>query len=210
MSKPAWPFPHISKPAQSRLRILTEAGALLLATILSVSCMAKEPPVTIETQGVSFLHYFSGSLSGGIDELITTFNNADPLFRLSATPLDHEAFKSGIIDSLAQGNPPDIYSYWAGAKTQEIIADLEPIDDLWSAAGLEHVFPHSLAESASIYDGKHYLLPITQHLVGFFYNKEAFETVGIQPPEDWTAFLAACEALKNAGYIPIALGSRDK
>jgi multiple sugar transport system substrate-binding protein/raffinose/stachyose/melibiose transport system substrate-binding protein len=185
------------------------AVALLLAN-LAVSCTAKEPPATPATQRVSFLHYFSGSLSGGIDELVTTFNEANPLYRLAATPLDHESFKSGIIDSLAQGNPPDIYSYWAGAKTQEIIAELEPIDDLWFTAGLDRYFPHSLAESASIYNGKHYLLPITQHLVGFFYNKKTFEDLGIQPPKDWPAFLAACETLKKAGYIPIALGSRDK
>lgn len=220
MSKPAWPFPHISKPVRTGLGMAAKAESLilaaimltasLLAVIMLVSCEGKEAPSSPETKGVSFLHYFSGSLSGGIDELITTFNEANPLFRLSATPLDHEAFKSGILDSLAEGNPPDIYSYWAGAKTQEIIADLEPLDDLWTAAGLDHVFPHSLAESASIYNGKHYLLPITQHLVGFFYNKSAFEAAGIQPPGDWPTFLAACEALKNAGYIPIALGSRDK
>jgi ABC-type glycerol-3-phosphate transport system substrate-binding protein len=109
--------------------------ATSLSALLYTSCTAKEPPAAPETQRVSFLHYFSGSLSGGMDELVKTFNEADPLFILSATPLDHESFKSGIIDSLAQGNPPDIYSYWAGAKTQEITTELEPIDDLWAAAG---------------------------------------------------------------------------
>jgi multiple sugar transport system substrate-binding protein/raffinose/stachyose/melibiose transport system substrate-binding protein len=47
-------------------------------------------------------------------------------------------------------------------------------------------------------------------LVGFFYNVKAFEAAGIQAPGDWPAFIAACDALKKAGYIPIALGSRDK
>jgi len=190
--------------------LMTGRLAVLAATILSVSCTAKTAPAAPEIQRVSFLHYFSGSLSGGIDELVKTFNEADPLLQLAATPLDHESFKTGIIDSLAEGNPPDIYSYWAGAKTREIIEELEPLDDLWDAAGLDSYFPANLAESASIYDGRHYLLPITQHLVGFFYNKNAFETAGVQPPADWTSFIAACKALKKAGYTPLALGSRDK
>lgn len=211
MNRPITQFPHTEKPIISVVVILAPMVAILLTAMLSVSCTAKEPlPATVEIQRISFLHYFSGSLSGGIDELVTTFNKADSRLRLAATPLDHEAFKSGIIDSLAQGNPPDIYSYWAGAKTQEIVEALEPIDDLWSTADLDSHFPPALSKSASIYNGKHYLLPITQHLVGFFYNKKAFEAAGIQAPEDWPGFIAACKALQQAGYIPIALGSRDK
>jgi multiple sugar transport system substrate-binding protein/raffinose/stachyose/melibiose transport system substrate-binding protein len=210
MIKPAKPFPATSKFVQPGPAMLVLAGTILLVAALSAACTGKETPAAAGIQRVSFLHYFSGSLSGGIDELVTTFNNADPLFRLAATPLDHESFKTGILDSLSQGDPPDIYSYWAGAKTREIIAELEPLDTLWSEAGLDRYFPQSLVDSASIYEGKHYLLPITQHLVGFFYNKKVFETAGIQPPEDWESFLVACAALKKAGYIPIALGSRDK
>ncbi|MFH2115093.1 MAG: extracellular solute-binding protein [Spirochaetota bacterium] len=210
MSRTKRPRAFSGRPSSQPTSIPVLLVAVLGVALLSTSCTAKESPPASETQRVSFLHYFSGSLSGGIDELVETFNEADPLFRLVATPLDHESFKSGIIDSLADGNPPDIYSYWAGAKTHGIIAELEPIDDLWSAAGLDDYFPPTLAESASIYDGRHYLLPITQHLAGFFYNKKVFEAAGVQPPQDWPAFITACRALKEAGYIPVALGSRDK
>ncbi len=199
-----------SQSASNLVLLVTVLIPAIISTIISASCTVKEPPVAPETQRISFLHYFSGSLSGGINELVKIFNEVDPLLQLAATPLDHESFKAVIIDSLAGGNPPDIYSYWAGAKTHEIIEDLEPIDDLWKSAGLDDYFPRSLAESASIYNEKHYLLPITQHLVGFFYNKKAFETADIEPPGDWPAFIVACETLKKAGYIPIALGSRDK
>ena len=41
---------------------------------------------------------------------------------------------------------------------------------------------------------------------GVFYNKDAFADAGIEKtPATWTEFLAACEALKNAGYYPLAL-----
>lgn len=189
-----------------KLRLVLVAFGL---AFLASGCDRKEPsPSSISR--IAFLHYFSGSLSGGIDALVGIFNKENPDYELTAVPIDHESFKSSIGDTLKAGNPPDIYSYWAGAKTAAILADLEPIDDVWLGAGLDSVFPRSLTQSSSLYEGKHYLLPITQHAVGFFYNKGLFRKAGLQPPTDWTSFVAACATLKSIGAIPIALGSDQK
>ncbi len=191
-------------------------SALLIAYVVFstlpflASCGAKAPERPKETSRVVFLHYFSGTLSGGIDDLVSAFNKGNPGFDLSAVPLDHESFKSSIGDTLATGNPPDLYSYWAGAKTKAIIDQLEPIDDVWAEAGLDRVFPPALAASASSYEGKRYLVPLTQHAVGFFYNKKLFEKAGIGVPSDWESFKGACAALKAAGITPIALGADSK
>jgi multiple sugar transport system substrate-binding protein/raffinose/stachyose/melibiose transport system substrate-binding protein len=75
---------------------------------------------------------------------------------------------------------------------------------------LDKAFPAALSSSAAAYGGKRYLLPITQHAVGFFYNKNLFERVGIGVPKDWPSFIAACAALKKAGITPIALGAESK
>ncbi len=149
-------------------------------------------------------------MSGGIGELVAAFNGANPGFSLVATPLDHESFKTSLVDSLETGSPPDIYSYWAGAKTAAIASRLEPLDDIWTAGKLDSVFPAALRDAASAYDGRLYLLPITQHLVGFFYSKETFAKAGVVPPADWPSFLAACARLKAAGTTPVALGAKDR
>ncbi len=183
---------------------------LALAALSFCSCGAKAPAERKEGSRVVFLHYFSGTLSGGIDGLVAAFNKENPRFDLSAVPLDHESFKSSIGDTLSSGNPPDLYSYWAGAKTKAVIGYLEPIDDVWTDAGLDGVFPPALSAAASTYDGKKYLVPLTQHAVGFFYNKKLFERAGVGIPSDWNSFLAACAALKRTGATPIALGAEAK
>jgi multiple sugar transport system substrate-binding protein/raffinose/stachyose/melibiose transport system substrate-binding protein len=186
--------------------------AVLLTTFLTVSACDRPPgpPAARPKTAISFLHYFTDSLSGGLTDMARSFNSQSQLYELKPVPLDHEAFKTSIRQTLESGNPPDLYSYWAGARTASIIDQLEPIDDVWQAAKLDTVFSSALARAASEYHGKKYFLPLTQHYIGIFYNKKIFEKHRITPPATWQEFLAVCEKLKNQGVTPIALGAKDK
>lgn len=42
---------------------------------------------------------------------------------------------------------------------------------------------------------------------GIFYNKDIFEACGIEIPETWDEFLAACQTMVDNGYQPMALDS---
>lgn len=161
---------------------------------------------------ISFFHYFSGALSGGIDEMVTAVNSNSPERAVLTSGLDHEAFKSMIHTSLDRGNPPELFSYWAGERVQQLVGkdQLMPIDDFWSRENLSADFSATIIESAVTYNGKKYLLPITQHIVVFFYNKKIFDSLGIVPPQSWQDFLQLCSALKHHGLIPLALGARER
>lgn len=161
-------------------------------------------------QKVTLLHYWSGTLSGGIDGLVSTFNSNNTDIELIATPLDHEAFKTSIRDTLESGNPPDLYTYWAGARVESLLDKLTPIDDIWSNNNLDSRFSPVIINSACTYQGKKYLIPLTQHYVAFFYNKKVFENAGVQPPSDWNEFLKVCNKLKTKGITPIALGAKPR
>lgn len=169
-----------------------------------------EPAAPAPRTAISFLHYFSDSLSGGVGEMARAFNAQNRDYELKAVSLDHEAFKTSIQDTLKTGNPPDLYSYWAGARTASIIEQLEPIDEIWARGGLDAHFSPAVIKAASEYQGRKYFVPLTQHFIGFFYNKRLFEAHGLQPPKTWDEFLAVCAALKAAGVTPIALGASDK
>ncbi len=161
---------------------------------------------------VTFFHYFSGTLSGGMDDLVGTFNQDNPEYNMTHTPVDHEAFKTSILVMLSGGNPPDLFSYWAGARVQFVVdADrLAPIDDVYEEYGVSELFSEAV-NSAATYNGHKYFLPLTQHYVAFFYNKEVFEKAGIDAvPQTWDEFTAACEKIKAIGVAPIALGSKER
>lgn len=159
---------------------------------------------------VSFHHYFSGALSGGINEMVAEYNQSQSNYQLNVVPIDHEAYKISIIKSLEENNPTDLNSYWAGKKTEALIQYLEPLDDVFIDNDLNSLFEPTLIDSACIYEGTYYLLPITQHYVNFFYNIEVFQKLGIEEPKSWGEFLKVCEKLKQNHVVPIGLGAKDK
>lgn len=188
------------------------ALGMALAVFLLPACNRSpdKPAAAAPKTAVTFLHYFTGSLSGGVNEMAQAFNAQSQTSELKAVSLDHEAFKSSIQDTLKSGNPPDLYSYWAGARTAAIVDHLEPIDDIWQKAGLDTRFSPSTIKAASEYKGKKYFIPITQHYVAFFYNKKVFDAYKLSAPKTWEEFLAVCASLKSQGVTPIALGAREK
>ena len=48
----------------------------------------------------------------------------------------------------------------------------------------DKLFSKAVTEACT-YNGKKYILPVTQHYVGFFYNKKVFAAAGVQPPSNW-------------------------
>ncbi|MBT6339154.1 MAG: extracellular solute-binding protein [Desulfobacula sp.] len=172
-----------------------------------------EPPLpTKSKEKIGFYHYYSGTLSGGISEMIEEVNKEQTDFEVSARALDHEAFKSMIHTTLDKGNPPELFSYWAGARVQNLVDQkkLAPIDDLWEKENFDKKFSTSVIKAASTYNGSKYLLPIAQFVVMVFYNKTIFEANGLQPPTSWEEFIAVCQKLKKNKITPIALGSRER
>lgn len=188
----------------TRNRQIWAIAFLLVCAFALPAQPADNPPLV-------FLHYWTGGLSGGIHEMGQAFNRTGPEYPVETKGFDHEAFKVSISPMLAGGSPPDMFSYWAGAKVQALVKEnyLAPIDTVWSEAKLDRVFPKSVAKACT-YFGHKYALPLTQHYVGLFYNKKIFARHNITPPENWEQFIAACDKLKGAGIIPIAMGSRER
>jgi multiple sugar transport system substrate-binding protein/raffinose/stachyose/melibiose transport system substrate-binding protein len=185
---------------------------ILSLFILLTACDKANGPsntAAIKTS-ITFLHYFTGSMGGGLNDMAKAFNSQNSRYDLKPIPLDHESFKTSIRYNLEAGNAPDLYSYWAGARTASIIEHLEPIDDIWERDSLDERFSPAVIKAASEYHGKKYFIPLTQHYVGFFYNKKVFETYGLKPPATWKEFLDVCNSLKSKGITPIALGAKEK
>lgn len=157
------------------------------------------------------LHYWTGALSGGIDEMVDAYNTANPENPVRATGFEHESFKVGINVMLDGGGPPDMFSYWAGARVEALVErnQLAPIDTTWKENGLDKTFPPSVAKACT-YDGHKYALPVTQHYVALFYNVALFNRLGLHQPRTWPEFLEVCATLKKAGITPLALGGRDR
>lgn len=169
--------------------------------------------VLAQQQDISIVHYYSSSLGQStMSALFSTFEAADPEYKIVDNSAGHEDFKTQILVTIAGNNPPDIFSYWAGARTQFVVdADrLMPLTDFWDENNLDDVIPAGV-KSAAVYNGEVYNIPMNVHIVGFFYNPKVMADAGItEMPATWDEFLAMCATLKAAGVDPIALGSLNR
>ncbi|MBV7335132.1 extracellular solute-binding protein [Chloroflexi bacterium TSY] len=157
-------------------------------------------------------HYFGGFGGEYIEQIVDDFIAMYPNVNRVESPVDHEEMKTQILAQLAGGNPPDVFSYWAGARVQFVVDGdrLQPIDDIWEANNMDEMFPPAVVENAATYDGEKYLVPLTLHWVGFFYNKALFEQVGAEVPQTWDELVAVAEAFKATDIPAFALGSIDR
>ena len=58
-------------------------------------------------------------------------------------------------------------------------------------------------------DGKVYCITYDMVETGIFYNKKIFAKLGISPPRDWLEFIKIQQKIKDAGIIPLLVGSTD-
>ncbi len=157
-------------------------------------------------------HYFGGFGGEYIDEIVDGFIAANPGLMHAASPVDHEQFKTSILVQLAGNNPPDTFSYWAGALIQSIVDGerLQPINDIWEGNDLGSQFPQAIIDNALTYNGDIYAVPLTLHWVGMFYNTALFEEVGAMVPTTWDEMVDVAEKFKMADIPAFALGSINR
>lgn len=162
---------------------------------------------------VSISHYFTGELGLKSFQAQVAKFEARSGITLKNSPVGHEDFKTDILVRAAGNSLPDVFSYWAGARVQFVVdsGSLYPIDAMWNKQGLDDVIAKSVADSATLYDGKRYLVPFNYHYSGLFYNKNTLKEAGADTlPQTWDEFLALCAKLKENDITPIALGSKNR
>jgi raffinose/stachyose/melibiose transport system substrate-binding protein len=105
------------------------------------------------------------------------------------------------------GAGPDIWYNWGGIWSLEVawLGCTAPNEAVLSPSDLQSV----PAIAGSKWSGKTWVYPIEQRLYPIIYNKALFTKAGIQPPQNWTEFLADLQKLKSAGVQPLVTGLKD-
>jgi multiple sugar transport system substrate-binding protein/raffinose/stachyose/melibiose transport system substrate-binding protein len=185
----------------------------VLATMAVVPALLLGAPAFAQGGDVTLTHYFTGEFGLKIfNEQVAKFEAATD-YTIKNSPIGHEDFKTDILVRAAGDSLPDVFSYWAGARTQFVVdaGALHPIDDMWARDGLDNVVAKSVADSATMYNGQRYLVPFNYHYAGMFYNTQVMADAGVtEMPTTWDGFMALCETLKGKGVTPIALGSKNR
>lgn len=117
----------------------------------------------------------------------------------------------GLPNLLSGRNAPDIYFEWTGARLQQRYADgyAADLSEAMRTGPLAGLFDESTFGPATV-DGKIVQVPYSADVTNvLWYNTQIFADAGVEPPTTWEELLAACDALNEAGVVPIATGNKD-
>jgi len=195
------------------MRVLEAIGAALSVVALAAPLQLASYPAAAADSEMTVSHYFTGNLGvAAIQAFFTEFKKQTGVTVVDS-PIGHEDFKTDILIRAAGDKLPDVFSYWAGARTQFVVSagKLAPLDELWSKGNLDSVVAKPIAAAATMYDGKRYLVPIGYHYAGIFYNPKVMNKAGVSAmPTTWDELVSVCKTLKSKGIDPIAIGSKNR
>ncbi len=164
-----------------------------------------------------FSWWTGGGEEEGLQALFHRFNEIYPDVHIINAAVAGGAgtnAKAVLKTRMLGGNPPDSFQVHAGMElidTYVIPGLMEPLTNYLKQWGVYDKFPKDVIEICS-YKGNVYSIPVNVHRGNVvFYNKKIFKKLGItKEPTTWAEFFADLKKAKNAGYIGLALGDKNK
>jgi multiple sugar transport system substrate-binding protein/raffinose/stachyose/melibiose transport system substrate-binding protein len=103
-------------------------------------------------------------------------------------------------------SPPDVFSGFVVGSLHSYVEDgaIADLSDLWAEMGWDEAFPATVREAVTI-DGRQYFVPMALQWNPIWYRTDIFEEAGLTPPQTWEEFLAACDTLREAQIVPVAV-----
>ena len=106
------------------------------------------------------------------------------------------------------GTGPDMMTMWTGLFALQNQSYLEPLNSYIPADTLKQFTGIDWCSKGLAVDQGAICVTLDMQHYNGFYNKDMFAKAGITTfPTNWTEFLAACEKLKAAGFLPLAYGT---
>jgi ABC-type glycerol-3-phosphate transport system substrate-binding protein len=145
------------------------------------------------------------------EDLIASFEAAEPDIRVETTVLPLSSFSDTLSTQLAAGTAPDlVFAQTPHTPDQvtpltEFLAQPNPYADgseTWLEQFDENYFGDAQANGAGDYE----YVPFNLVIAGVFYNQQAFDEAGVEAPvETFDDLITACGKLSDAGYTPMAM-----
>ena len=139
------------------------------------------------------LTFFTGKVETVdlLDEIIADFNAQSGGITVEQ---EYQNDASNIIKiKFASGEAPDIMTtYEQEYVDQGKYLDLSDMDEIW-----DRLIPSMKESCTDINSGKQYRICTNMTMAGFFYNKEIFAELGIEPATTWEGFVANLEKIKT-------------
>lgn len=138
------------------------------------------------------------------------FNQEYPDIKLNIVAYRTVQYKQLINSWLKSNTGPDVLFWHAGERLRQFVRNdyIANIDDIWKQNNMQQNFSSAMIDLVSFKES-HYAVPISYYHWGFYYNRDLFRKLNIEPPKTWAQFLLLCARLKSIDINPIAIGSSE-
>jgi raffinose/stachyose/melibiose transport system substrate-binding protein len=142
------------------------------------------------------------------NEIFDVYEEANPGVTVEFVPFVATEYNNILATGLTGEGGPDVVQLRAYGGVQPLIeaGQLMPLDDV---ASLENITDAILKGATGLQDGSVYGVPFGVQALGAFYNVGIFNELGLEEPETWDDFIAALDAIAEAGYIPLGNPALD-
>lgn len=185
-------------PATEAPAAATEAPAV--AATEAPAAATDVPAPAAEPVTIKYWHTMSDAESAKLDEVIATFEAANPGIKVEATRYAYSDFKTALLTAIAGGDVPDTarmdIAWVSEFASQGALSQLDGAMPDFDAIAAS-VFPGPL--STNKWDGHYYGLPQNTNTQVLVYNKASFEAAGItKAPATMEEFATAACAMTDA------------
>lgn len=179
--------------------------SLLLVLAMMLGMLAMVPAALAEEKvQITFFHRWPNEPKGPyMDEVIAKFEEAYPnIDVVLIDPVLNDSYKEKIRVLIGSSEIPDVFMSWSGSFGQNLVNsgrvlaldDMIAADPEWSGKIVESQW------APFRYDGKQYGIPWSMDGKAFFYNKTAFDELGLSEPDTWDEFIALLDTLQENGW----------
>lgn len=182
---------------------------ILAAASLSVALVSAQDDVP--AGNILFNSYNSDPVPRAFEEqIVALWNERHPDAQVTHSVVAHEDFKQAIRAYLTASPAPDALTWFAGERARFFVNRglIRPFTEAYQEYGLADAYAPGFTALGTV-DDEMYFLSTSYYWWAVYYRPSLFEQAGIESaPETWDEFLAACDALNEAGITPITIGTR--
>jgi multiple sugar transport system substrate-binding protein len=187
------------------------AGAALTAPGLLAACGSDDDGGGGGGGAASGTVTFGSNEAGGDvpqqrrDELVRVYQEQSDL-TVKINAVDHNTFQENINNYL-QGNPDDVFSWFAGYRMQffaerGLIGD---VSDVWPIDGVGEAFQ----KASTAPDGKQYFVPDSNYPWVVLYRKSLWEERGYTAPTTYDEMISLAQQMESDGLVPFAFADKQ-
>lgn len=186
------------------------AVSALVAPLAACSSSSGDADGKVE---INFFHRWPNEPKNAyFSELVKEFEADNPDIKVNVESVLNDSYKDKVKVVAGGENAPDVMFSWSGSFIEELV-DGGNVMDLthWLADNpdIKDRYYESQMEPFAI-DGAQYGLPIGMQAKLFFYNKDVFDDLGIEPPETWSEFESVLGTIQDADMTPIEFGAQEQ